>query len=123
METLTVELVTEYLRRAVAEYGEEYVDPGATDDDLDGCQNIYRSEHGDLTGRCIAAQVLHYHGITDAQLEEFNNTSAEGVIRSLGVPTDDVARWILQQAQGYQDEATPWGQAAEGAIADYAEED
>ncbi len=118
METLTESLAIDYLRRAVAEYGAEYVDPMATENDA--CQNVYTDGEGNVTGRCIAAQVLSYHGVSDDDLYSCNDHGIEQTIRDLGpaldLPVEEAADDLLLRAQIEQDGGSTWGEAVESAI-------
>lgn len=107
METLTESLAIEYLRRAVAEYGAEYVDPNAADGEL--CQNVYRNDAGEVAGRCIAAQVLSYHGIDDETLQGYNDYAIDNVIEKLELSVEAGAEMVLSKAQTWQDRGEPWG--------------
>lgn len=115
LPTLTADLVRQYLDRAVQDYGPEYVDPRASEGDP--CHNVYwSSDTGEVTGRCIAAQVLHYHGVTDGTLAQHNSHGVDAVLDWLDVPHDNDARLLLSEAQGEQDNGEPWAVARDKAL-------
>lgn len=115
LPTLTADLVRQYLDRAVAEYGAEYVDPRAAQGGP--CHNVYwSSDTGEVTGRCIAAQVLHYHGVSDDDLAQYNSHGVDAVLDWLHIPHNNNARLLLSEAQGEQDNGEPWKEAKDRAL-------
>lgn len=115
LPTLTADLVRQYLEQAVAEYGAEYVDPRASEGDP--CHNVYwSSDTGEVSGRCIAAQVLSYHGVSDDDLAQYNSHGVDAVLDWLGIPHNNDARILLTEAQGEQDNGEPWETARDNAL-------
>lgn len=117
---LTANKVGEYLAQAVREYGPSYVDPNADPEGNTTCNNVYRNEDGEVTGRCIAAQVLSYHGVPDEQLTLCDNqgdSAISSVIQSLDLKVGHLAKLMLTVAQAAQDGGAPWEAARKAAIA------
>lgn len=102
IQPITVESAKAGLQRAVEEYGEHYVDHN----DDEECRNLYPNGQ-----RCIAALVLHYHGVPDSLLLEHNRRPVEVVIEEGKLRAEVEAVLLLLDAQSYQDMGWTWGKA------------
>lgn len=106
VSTLTPNDVMEYLSVAVSNYGSGYCDP---ESQYGGnCRNVYRGDDGEVTARCIAAEVLHLWGVPDAALERRNGEPVGFVINEFNLPVSPGARVILGAAQTAQDNGDNW---------------
>lgn len=104
----------ELLNRAVAEKGDDYIDP--TSHDFIGCAYF----NNDGSPSCIVGHVLAYAGITAADMGGFNGYAASFVIRHLQprLTFTPGAAAVLEAAQRLQDHGTTWRQTADRAAND-----
>lgn len=110
---LTYEQALEGLERAVAEKGEDYIDPrvDAPDGDEGECMNW----NPDGTPSCIVGHILSYHGGT-------KDSIGEGTVLRLRdnkkLKADRLAYDLLAAAQDYQDRGMTWRDAVDIAKAE-----
>jgi hypothetical protein len=115
MITLTLERTKQLLAEAVAEKGAEYVYVNRDGDPADGDVSVScHYVHGDQPG-CIVGWVLYRAGVGLADLSEYEGRGAEDPVEGLMEAPAEV-RKLLNWAQDYQDQGTPWGEAVRRAL-------
>jgi hypothetical protein len=105
-----VNVVSELLKRAVAEKGADYIYPGA------GEKCYYFEPDG--TPSCIVGHVLYYLGAKaeDSWSDDWNEDTDVSSLRYRGIVemTTDTMN-LLRQAQMTQDSGISWGESIERA--------
>ncbi len=119
---LTYEKALELLMRAVEEKGEDYCYEEPSE--FDSC--IY-FEH-DASPSCIVGHVLHYLGFEPSEhwMAAYNvDQHVPCILGTFGYLTGGLtaaACLLLVAAQGYQDQAYPWGECVLRAVRDMEED-
>jgi len=124
---IDMEKALEWLRDALNERGDDYVDPGSTD--ALGCCNVkkeYNDEDGNkldepvLYASCIAGTVFSYAGVPLEFLFQHNGTVNSTIMAIRAELSEEFevtpeASAILRVAQRAQDKGESWGSSVEAA--------
>lgn len=114
-QMLTEYKVRKYLTDMLHDYGDDWVDPNAKNEK--GCNNVYYNKYGEVVARCIAAEVLYRHGVTDENLFTCNSVGIGQTVSKLNVEADPSALRMLHVAQSAQDSGASWKAAVAAANA------
>lgn len=107
---LTKRETADHLYNMVQEYGDAYLDPNAKEGLP--CHNVYLDDNDNVVARCIAAEVLHRHGVLDDALYRCNQNGIVGTVNTLGIEIELDALRMLHVAQCAQDGGATWKLAA-----------
>lgn len=106
---LTKHETVDHLYNMVQDYGDDYVDPNANKSLP--CHNVYLDDNDNVVARCIAAEVLHRHGVLDDALYRCNQNGIVGTVNTLGIEIEPDALRMLHVAQCAQDGGATWSVA------------
>ena len=117
VKILDVTLTMSLLRRAAAEKGWSYVDPGS---EGNGCYNVKWDDEEGYVPSCIAGHVFYYAGVPVEFLNMHNglSTNTAKAINNddhINVKVTREGAVLLRAAQMVQDKAKSWGDAVDAA--------